>query len=32
MGTDGHYLGFSPPGTAAERIADALRQQAALNP
>jgi hypothetical protein len=32
MGTDGNYLGFFPPGTAPERIADTLRQQAALKP
>ena len=32
MGTDGHYRGFFPPGTAPGRIADTLRQQAALNP
>jgi protein SCO1/2 len=31
IGTDGEYLGFFPPGTAPERIADTLRQQAALN-
>ena len=27
MGTDGKYLGFFPPGTTPERIADILRQQ-----
>jgi protein SCO1/2 len=32
MGIDGKYLGFFPPGTAPERIADILRQQTALNP
>jgi protein SCO1/2 len=25
MGRDGEYLGFFPPGTSAERLADAMR-------
>jgi len=32
IGADGKYLGFLPPGTAPERIADILRQQTALIP
>jgi protein SCO1/2 len=32
MGTDGKYLGFFPPGTAPERIAEVLRQQIASMP
>ena len=32
MGADGKYLGFFPPGTAPERIADILRQQIASMP
>lgn len=32
MGPDGKYLGFFPPGTGAERIAEMLRQQIASMP
>ncbi len=32
MGPDGRYLGFFPPGTGAERIAEMLRQQIASMP
>ena len=32
MGTDGSYLGFFPPGTTPERIANTLRQQGASTP
>lgn len=32
MGVDGKYLGFFPPGTTPERIADILRQQIASMP
>lgn len=32
MGADGRYLGFFPPGTGAERIAEMLRQQIASMP
>lgn len=32
IGTDGKYLGFLPPGTAPERIANILRQQTASIP
>lgn len=32
MGPDGKYLGFFPPGTAPERIAEMLRQQIASMP
>jgi cytochrome oxidase Cu insertion factor (SCO1/SenC/PrrC family) len=29
MGADGHYLGFFPPGTGADRIAETIRAQLA---
>ncbi len=29
MGRDGEYLGFFPPGTSAERLADDIRQRLA---
>ena len=32
MGADGKYLGFFPPGTAPERVAQILRQQIAPMP
>jgi cytochrome oxidase Cu insertion factor (SCO1/SenC/PrrC family) len=32
MGVDGSYLGFFPPGTSPERIAETLRKQIALYP
>jgi cytochrome oxidase Cu insertion factor (SCO1/SenC/PrrC family) len=32
IGTDGNYLGFLPPGTSPERIAEALRNQMAQHP
>lgn len=32
MGADGSYVGFFPPGTTSERIADALRKQMELHP
>jgi len=31
MGVDGNYLGFFPPGTSSERIAETLRKQMAKN-
>lgn len=32
MGRDGRYLGFFPPGTSAERLAEALRGTLAASP
>jgi protein SCO1/2 len=32
IGTDGNYLGFLPPGTSPERIAETLRNQMAQHP
>ncbi|MBA2402352.1 MAG: SCO family protein [Bradyrhizobium sp.] len=32
MGADGQYLGFLPPGTTPERIAEAIRQRGLLKP
>jgi len=32
MGVDGNYVGFIPPGTSPERIAETLRKQIALHP
>ena len=31
MGVDGNYLGFFPPGTSSDRIAETLRKQVAQN-
>ena len=31
MGPDGEYLGFFPPGTAAERLAEIIRPHFATN-
>lgn len=32
MGRDGEYLGFFPPGTSAQRLAEAIRPRLAANP
>ena len=32
VGADGNYLGFFPPGTSAERIAETLRKQVVQGP
>jgi protein SCO1/2 len=32
MDADGKYLGFLPPGTTPERIAEAIRQRGLLKP